>query len=131
MKKIKSMYCITDKELHCMARTIQYGNMETQSEMDSSPQCLYCKYALECSKKSREHRELFVSRLMKKIIRITGVYIYAYPEANMSDMLHGSWIENYPELLEQIKELPFDEQLDILQNPDILRYMDTGYSQQK
>lgn len=115
-KKIEHSMLLDEKELHCLARIIQ------SQELGESTECLYCKYAFECREEFEKQKAAQNIELLKRIKSITGVEVFLCQEDVQSQLLLGSWMEKYPELMGQLTKLSFKEQLDILRNPDILKY---------
>ncbi len=109
---------LTEKELHCLARIIQ------TEEARNDVKCLYCRYAFECRKEFMQNKRAPYMPLLKKIEQITGVSLFMSPGTRQRKLLAGSWIENCPDLLEHFTSMSFEEQLDNLRSPDILRYED-------
>ncbi len=107
---------LTEKELHCLARIIQ----SEESAYDAK--CLYCKYAFKCKEEFSQSKKAPFMPALKKIEQITGVNIFMSPETRQKEMLSGSWIENYPDLLERFMGMSSEEQLGLLRSPDILKY---------
>lgn len=111
---------LTEKDLHCLARIIQ------SEESGHDAKCLYCRYAFECRKEIMQNKVVPHMPVLKKIGRTTGVNIFMSPETRQKEMLAGSWIENCPELLERFNGMSFEEQLELLRSPDILKYEQQG-----
>lgn len=111
---------LTEKDLHCIARLLQ------SKCVGDSVQCLYCKYAFQCREKFFAAHEVPYREVLKKLKNKTGVDVFlANPRTMQKDILDGSWIEKCPELLQKFTSISFEEQQDILLNPDILRYKDS------
>ena len=111
---------LTDKDLHCIARTQQ------SEQLGKNIQCMYCKYAVQCLQEYNHTNKVPFVDVWKKIENLTGVNICLNnPETRQIDILAGSWIENCPELLKQFTNMSFEEQQDILQSQDILQYVDS------
>lgn len=111
---------LTDKDLHCIARLLQ------SEYVGDGVQCLYCKYAFQCREKFFTTHKPPYQEVFKKLKRKTGVDIFLVnPETMQKDILDGSWIEKCSELLQKFTSISFEEQQDILLNPDILRYKDS------
>ena len=113
----------TDKDLHCLARKMQRELLDV--EMD----CLYCKYAVECSKDFKEkrlyHREIVMEKVTKLLQEKTGVFFsHANKKLVATKLLDGSWIEKNPNLMKLFTSKSFEEQLDMLCSQDILQYTD-------
>lgn len=106
-----------DKILHCLARTLQ------DEIIGDCVKCLYCKYAPECRNEIINGTPLFV-RLLRLLYKFTSVKIELNQETKAEDIVKGSWIEKYPDVLKELTNKSFDEQQDILRDSDILRYMD-------
>lgn len=99
---------ISDKTIHCIARTMQSGENS----------CLYCKYAFECRDAAISAHEAALSEIEKK----TGIIIELSPRNAPIEILAGSWIEQVPELRDKFTSLSLLEQQDILMGPDTLKY---------
>ena len=111
---------LTDKDFHCIARLLQ------SKCIGDSVQCLYCKYAFRCREKFFTAHEVPYREVLKKLKNKTGVDVFlANPRTMQKDILDGSWIVKCPELLQKFTSISFEEQQDILLNPDILRYKDS------
>ena len=103
---------LTDKQLHCLARQIQGYRIENVDP------CLYCKYGLECSDNNENIKQM--EAVEKFIQDKTGVWIIPHAKNAENELpLKASWIEDYPELLEKVKDLSLLERRDILTDPDI------------
>ena len=113
----------TDKDFHCLARKIQ------SDLLDIGVDCLYCKYAVECSKDFKEKRFYYREAVMNKVTSLlqekTGVFV-SHPNRRLvaKKLLDGSWIEKRPNLMGLFTSKSFEEQLDILHSQDILQYVD-------
>ncbi len=108
---------LTEKELHCLARIIQ------AEESSYDAKCLYCKYAFECKREFERNGKVPFKPILKKIEQITGVNIFMSSETRTKEILSGSWIEDYPDLLECFRGMSsFEEQLEMLKSSDILKY---------
>ncbi len=101
-----------------MARVIQSGMI------GRDVQCLYCKYSFDCAKKFKKTRKMLFVDILNRMKKTTGVNIFLDPGTKESDILSSSWIEKHPVLLKKFTSMSFEEQLDNLKNPDILRYAD-------
>lgn len=111
---------LTDKDLHCIARLLQ------SEYVGDGVQCLYCKYAFQCRETFFTTHEVPYQEVLKKLKSKTGVDIsLVNPRTIQKDILDGSWIEKCSELLKKFTSSSFEEQQDILLNPDILRYKDS------
>lgn len=108
---------LTDRDLHCIARFIQ------ACFLNENVECLYCKYAFSCSDEFKKTHKVPFSERFSKIEEMTGVNVISWNSDNLSRIiLNGSWIQEYPELLEKFKNMSFEEQMEMLRNPDILKY---------
>lgn len=115
----ENRYSLSDKDLHCIARTLQ-----SEFEADTI-QCFYCKYAISCKKSFESTKKIPFLEVWEKLQKLTGVKIRLNnPKTKQKDVLAGSWIENYPELFMQFTNLSFEEQLGKLQNQNILKCVD-------
>ena len=114
----KELRKVPDKILHCLARTIQTESVGTHTK------CLYCKYAPECAKEFHDSERLLSNDILNELVACTSVKIFMSEENKAEDMLKGSWAEKYPDVLNMLTSKSFDEQLDILMNKDILKYLD-------
>ena len=113
-----------DKDFHCLARKLQ------RELLDMETDCLYCKYAVECSKDFKEKRFYYREVVMKKVTRMlqekTGVFIcHQNKKLVEKKLLNGSWIEKHPSLKELLANKSFDEQLNILHSKEIIQYTDS------
>ncbi len=108
---------LTEKDLHCLARIIQ----SEESAYDAK--CLYCKYAFECKEEFMQNKKAPYMPVIKKIEKITGVNIFMSQETVQREILAGSWLENYPDILERFTGMSFQEQLELLGSPDTLKYI--------
>lgn len=113
----------TDKDFHCLARKIQ------SDLLDMGVDCLYCKYAVECSKDFKEKRFYYREVVMDKVTSLlqekTGVFVsHSNRKLVAKKLLDGSWIEKCPNLMGLFTSKSFEEQLDILGSQDILQYVD-------
>lgn len=115
----KELEKISDKTLHCLARIIQDESNGTNAK------CLYCKYAVECSEEWEKTKKVFFMELLQELETSTSVNILANPKAGTVDFIEGSWMEKYPDVLEMLTSKSFEEQQDILMDPDILQYLDS------
>lgn len=106
-----------DKILHCLARTLQ-----DEISCDCV-KCLYCKYAPECLEDFKSKKYLFID-ILNILERQTGVVIFLNPKQKPKEILNGSWLESYPDLLKKFTTKSFEEQQGILKDPSILQYMD-------
>ena len=112
----------TNKDLHCLARKIQRELLDV--EMD----CLYCKYAVECSKDFKEkhlyHREIVMEKVTKLLQEKTDVFVQPWLNKKICSkkLLDGSWIQLRPELMEKFVGKSFEEQMSLLQSSEILEY---------
>lgn len=120
---------LPDKILHCLARIIQDETIEYEDYV----KCLYCKYAIEC--KNEFFNGIDRTPLWIKLLRLLHEYTFVTldlsQETKATDILKGSWIEKYPDVLKTFTNKSFDEQLDILKGPDILQYKDKEPCQQQ
>lgn len=107
---------MTDKDLHCVARTLQ------SLYRDAGISCLHCKYGLECGKRFREGEIYPFHETWDKLKKLTDVNIRLHRESK--DILDGSWIEHFPELYEEFLNLPIKEQEKRIHDLDILKYAD-------
>ena len=107
-----------EKVLHCLARLFQ----EQVIPVNADTKCLYCKYAFECAEEFKQNRKILFFDIIHELERKTSVKIFLNPGTIQSDILHGSWIKENSDLLEKFTSMSFDEQLDSLKNPDILKY---------
>lgn len=114
----KEMDSLSDKILHCLARTFQ-DNME-----GTCVGCLYCKYAFECSEEYKKSDDMLRFAILDKLKACTSVDIFLNPETKSVDILKGSWAEKYSDVLKMLTNKSFDEQQDILKDQDILQYAD-------
>lgn len=55
--------------------------------------------------------------------KATGVGIFMTPGTSGEEILAGSWMEDYPELMEKLKCLSIEEQWGIILGSDILKDM--------
>lgn len=106
---------MTDKEMHCLSRIIQ------DTSMQESVKCLYCKYARECREAFEENKDILYVKLMKELEGETGVCLLVNPETKHKDIISGSWITEYPQLLNIFAKMSFEEQRGKLCNLDILK----------
>lgn len=110
---------LSDKILHCLARTIQdemYG---------TNVRCMYCKYAIECSvawQKEKSKKLLFME-ILRELGLYTGVNIFLQPESATKAILKGSWVEKYPDILKMLMEKSFEEQQDFMRYSDIIQQL--------
>lgn len=110
---------LTDRELHCLVRTIQ----DMLSE--EGRKCLYCKYAFQCAERHKTTGKVKFLETWDKLQEMTGVKLrFLNPRTMSKDILAGSWIEKIPELYEKFSNMPLEEQLGTLQDKDILKYAD-------
>jgi hypothetical protein len=93
--------------------------------LNENVECLYCKYAFSCSDEFKKAHNVPFFKSLSKIEEITGVKVVSWDSDNLNrDILNGSWIQEYPELLEKFKNMSFEKQMEMLRNPDILKYKD-------
>ena len=115
------MELLTDKEIHCITRHIQSDYAE---EKEYSP-CWYCKYAIECAddKMAKKGRAsyFYFDKALPALGAITGISIEPR-ELRFHKYLKGSWLEDYPELMDVATRLSAEELSDIFHNPGILDY---------
>lgn len=112
-RKIRYLEGLSDKKVHCIARLLQERIYKTPAA------CLYCKYAVECSKRYREVGELQRDDLLQEIIFRTGVPVQIPiegPEEPSKALLKSSWVQKYPVLLHELENMSFKEQIFRLQN---------------
>ena len=96
---------ISDKTLHCLARMFQ------DMGRGACDRCLYCKYAMECSEEFLKDRYLLSSELEHELSLKTGVVIDPYDDKKLNEeLLKGSWMEEYPELLETFRTMSYERQ---------------------
>ena len=62
--------------------------------------------------------------IIDELEKRTSVSIYLSQEYKQRELLRGSWIEKYPDLLERFKGMTFEEQKNALENEDVLKYSD-------
>ena len=110
---------LPDQVLHCIARTLQ------DEVAGDSVKCLYCKYAPECSVEVKESNRLLATGILLELQAITSVDIYLNPETKERNILKGSWVEKYPDLMKMLTKKSFEEQQDILNSSYILKYLDS------
>ena len=67
--------------------------------------------------------------IIDELEKRTSVRIYLFQEYKQRELLRGSWIEKYPDLLEKFKGMTFEEQKYALKNEDILKYSDRTMKQ--
>lgn len=109
-------------ELHCIARHMQVGyGMQIGEHRYISP-CFYCKHAFDCIEILESKKKLPVTACFPKISKAIGVFPALEEGKEHVSILEGSWIEEYPELLEEFSHLSIGEQADRLKEPDILQY---------
>lgn len=113
----QGMIAADDKVLHCISRILQEGIAEGEVK------CLYCKYAPECREEFEKNGQVLFVDIVQELERKTSIAIMLNPENKQKELLRGSWIKEYPELLKKFTNMSFDEQLDNLHNPDILTYL--------
>lgn len=117
-KHMKKNKIIADeKVLHCISRMLQEGIT------GNTVKCLYCKYAPECRDEFERTRDILFIEILEELRMRTGVEIGLEPGTMHKKILCGSWLENYPKLLEEFTNMSFDEQQDNLQHPDILKHL--------
>ena len=114
---MQDMITADDKVLHCIARMIQEGMSEDTTK------CLYCKHAPECRCEFETTGNVLFIDILRELKEKTSVDITLEPETMQKNILHGSWLEDYPELLRQFTNMSFEEQLDNLRHPDILNHL--------
>lgn len=103
---------VPDKILHCLARIIQ------DEYTGEAVKCLYCIYAKECAEEYKTSKQLFFSDVILELQKRTSVKIFLDKKV---ELLEGSWIEQNEEMLKKFTNMSFEEQLDSLLNPNILR----------
>ncbi len=109
---------LTDKDLHCIARLFQHRIFS-----DKAKECLYCKYALECNERAEKERKWYwVHDLSEKLEKMTGVKMRLRYNRAHKDVLAGSWLEAYPELLEAFGGMSVERQESALKKTEILAY---------
>jgi len=109
---------LPDKVLHCLARTFQ-------DEISGvCVKCLYCKYAPECAENGKKSGRWLFADILCSLAKSTGVMLFLKPENKSINILKGSWLENYPDLLKEFTSKSFEEQQDTLMDSDILQYVD-------
>lgn len=100
---------ISDKVLHCLARVFQ------DMERGTCDKCLYCKYAMECRDEFLKDRYILCTDLVKELSFRTDVVTDPYDDKKLNEeLLKGSWIEEYPELLETFRTMPYERQQEML-----------------
>ena len=111
---------LTDKDLHCIARTVQ-----TRVLTGDCVGCKYCKYAFECAEPvNGKLRPYFLFGLSEKLETLTGVKVHFIDIRNASrHYTSGSWMEEYPEFKNTFINLPPDSQEGILANKGIFEYI--------
>ncbi len=124
-QKVEDVY-FTEMELHCIVRHIQLNRHKSASP------CYYCKYAFECIKIIENIKEkqlpcaalplVTVSHKIEEAIEISPFSMDEESEEYSLEVLKGSWIANYPELLEKLKNVSIEEQVKILTALDITKY---------
>jgi len=118
MHESEELKKLPDKVLHCLARTFQ-------DEVEGTcVGCLYCKYAFECLKEYKQSRDMLRFAILDKLKAYTSVDIFLNSKTKPINVLKGSWAEKYPDVLKMLTSKSFDEQQDILKDPDILQYAD-------
>ena len=110
---------LPDKILHCLARSIQ----EIECESNKAVKCLYCKYAPECGKEFQGLHDMLFVKLIKELEECTSVDIFQH-STKQPDFLKGSWAEKYPDVFKMLTNKSFEEQLDSLRDSDILQCLD-------
>lgn len=85
---------------------------------------LYFKYAIECCHDFANDTHVHFIDMLEKIQQKTGVELIRnkYNSKYPINYLVVPWIEQIPNLICKFTNIFFEEQLDILKNPDILRY---------
>ena len=114
---MQDMIAVDDKVLHCISRIIQEGMS------GHTTKCLYCKYAPECRHEFETTGNVLFIDILRELREKTSVDIALEPETMQKNILHGSWLEDYPELLREFTNMSFDEQPDNLRHPDILNHL--------
>lgn len=119
MQEKENLLPVDDKVLHCLARIIQDGITD-----EGGVKCLYCKYAHECRERFISTRKILFMEIIDELEKRTSVSIYLSQEYKQRELLRGSWLEKYPDLLEKFKGMTFEEQKHALENEDVLKYSD-------
>ena len=106
---------LTDKDLHCIARRLQFEFFPEEDET-AGKECSYCKYALECKEDIRKTgKPHWLKGLPEKLEKMTGVKVHFFERDRANEhLLHGSWAEGYPDLLEKLKGMTLSEQGELL-----------------
>lgn len=110
----------SDKDLHCIARKIQSELLESEET------CLYCKYAVDCSKRIEGYYRINVmDKVMQLLQEKTGVFLRWWLNKKIATkkLLNGSWIEQCPELMEKFVGKSFEEQVEMLESEEIWEYI--------
>lgn len=111
---------LTDKDLHCISRNIQW--MRWSEEMDSSEACCFCKYIDECHEKYKgkvySYFEDVVAPKLKELTQVDAICMMVSKRADA--VREGSWIKDHPCIEEKLRNHSIDEQLDILLAEGIL-----------
>lgn len=117
MEELKKL---SDKFLHCLGRTIQ------DEYIGDNVKCLYCKYAIECAKEFQKTKKLLWIDIAHELETCTSVKIFLNHKTKTTDILKGSWLEGFPEMLNELTGKSLKEQMYILRSSRIKKYLDNS-----
>lgn len=110
-----------DMARHCLARLLQC--LSTDAGASLMYQCMYCRYAPSCNKLFQQQEKPLFMEIVHGLEKATGVDVFMTPETSGEEILAGSWMEDYPGLMEKLKGLSIEEQWGIILDSDILEDM--------
>ena len=91
---------ITDQDLHCMARRLQWQWLEKTGKVSEGSPCLYCKYNADCFpyRGMADFGEMAPNMygMDERLQALTGVQLTYRGDAGMEYLLKGSVLEEHP-----------------------------------
>ena len=94
------VYHITDQDLHCMARRLQWQRIGKTGEAAKCTPCSYCKYTADCFpyRGMKDFGKMAPNNVWvdKKLQVLTGVQLTIRSDTGLEYLLKASALEEYP-----------------------------------